>query len=369
MSEITQETPTLKEFFDPKTIFFITIALIIMLIYFALSTQEQGGLSSIIDALLQASIPFVVGAIIISFSVFGIDILIWRTILSTIGIRPNLTQITNVYLTSLVFGILFPSGGTVEIGVRTAMGREFYNHFEGRNASAGEILSSIALHRLIGTLAFLPFSVIAAIGLAILLEGYLPPYVGLFLVVTMATLACFLAIIIFSTYFMPDQIIRLVSALPIISNYKAAIEVFVHDYNSSLSHLMKYKVKTVLIFFCAIGTAFISYLGGTLIVYSIDSDISFFVAIFIIFLTGMLLMIPIPLPGMTGIKESVLAFLFNIYKPGQPEKSAAISILIGFTSFYLTVILGLSLYIVTRYFSFKKKKQKTVLSLEKTGEE
>ncbi|MFX1535945.1 MAG: hypothetical protein ACFFDI_17155 [Promethearchaeota archaeon] len=223
MSETTREIPTLKDFFDLKTLFFIIIAFGIMLVYFLITTQEQGGLNSIVHTLITASILFIVGGVLLNFCTIVIDVLIWRLLLSTIGIRSSFLRLLNVYMTSLVSGILIPSGGTVEIGVRTTMGRGFYNHFENRNATSGEILSSIALHRLIGTLCFLPVSVLAAIGIAVILEGHLDPSIGLILVVLVALFAFCLTLLIFSVYLKPDLVIRIVNAIPIINNQKPGV--------------------------------------------------------------------------------------------------------------------------------------------------
>ncbi|MFX0090820.1 MAG: YbhN family protein [Candidatus Hodarchaeota archaeon] len=348
MAEIPSETITLKKFFDPKTILFVIIAFSGMIFYFALTTQKTGGVGSIISALLTAVPVFILAGVIINFCALGLDVVSWRLILSTSGIRPPFLRLCNVYLTSFVFGLLIPSAGAVEIGIRTSMGREFYNYKEDRNATSGEILSSIALHRLLGTLAFIPLSVVVAAGFVVLLEAYVPPVMGILFVLLITAFAIFLASLVFSVYFKPNAVIRFFGALPLLRNYPSTIEKLVNDYNNSLGYLGKYKTRAALAFLCTLTTALISYIGGALVIYSIDSEIPFLVVAVVIFLSGFLNLIPIPIPGMEGLREISVSWLFEVYKPGHPDKAAAASILMSLTSFYAVVTVGLIVYLVTR---------------------
>ncbi|MFX1535461.1 MAG: lysylphosphatidylglycerol synthase transmembrane domain-containing protein [Promethearchaeota archaeon] len=359
MSESTSELPTLKKFFDFKTIIFLVLAFGGMLIYFILTTQEYGGISAIINTLLGAAPLFVFAGIVINFCALAIDVLAWRLILSTNGIQPRFLRLINVYLTSFVFGLLIPSAGAVEIGLRTSMGREFYNYKEQRNATSGEIFSSIALHRLLGTLAFIPLSIVVAAGLTILLEEYIEPWMGLVFVLVIVFFAVFLTCLIFSVYLRPQAVIRFFGSLPVLHNHKTTIQNVVNDYNTSLSHLGRHKGKAMLAFLCTFGTAIVSYIGGTLIIYSLDDSIPFLVVTVVIFLSGLLNLIPIPIPGMEGLREISVSWLFNVYKPGQPEKAAAASLLISLSGFYVVITVGILVYLVTRG-SFLRKDFETL---------
>ncbi|MFX0061315.1 MAG: YbhN family protein [Candidatus Hermodarchaeota archaeon] len=359
MSESISEIPTLKKFFDYKTIIFLVLAFGGMLIYFMITTQEYGGIGAILSTLLGAAPLFIFAGIIINFCALTIDIIAWRLILSTNGIKPRFLRLANVYLTSFVFGLLIPSAGAVEIGIRTSMGKKFYNHKEQRSATSGEILSSIALHRLLGTLAFIPLSVVVAAGFTILLEDYIEPWMGLVFILLIALFAVFLTCLIFSVYLRPQAVIRFFGSLPVLHNYKTTIQNAVNDYNLSLSHLGKNKGKAILAFLCTFGTAIVSYFSGTLIIYSLDDSIPFLVVTVVIFLSGLLNLIPIPIPGMEGLREISVSWLFNVYKPGQPEKAAAASLLISLSSFYVVIIVGILVYLVTRG-SFLREDFKTL---------
>ena len=158
--EFNEEKISLRKAFDKKTLFLIGFAGLVLFVYFIL---EDISIFDMIGTFLRANwILLIIGA---SFAFIAVllDTITWKLLLGLSSIQPSTLATFRIQLSSFSYGLLIPSAGAVEAIMRVIMGtQEFVNEDENRNATTGEILSSVVVHKLLGLLAFIPISVFIA---------------------------------------------------------------------------------------------------------------------------------------------------------------------------------------------------------------
>ncbi|MHA1444832.1 MAG: lysylphosphatidylglycerol synthase transmembrane domain-containing protein [Candidatus Hodarchaeales archaeon] len=381
--EFSEERISLRKVFDKKTLILLGFAAFVLIMYFIL---EDINIFDIVDTFLSANwILLVIGA---SFAFIAVllDTLTWKLLLSISSIRPPTLATYRIQLSSFAYGLLIPSAGAVEAIMRVIMGtQEFVNEDENRNATTGEILSSVVVHKLLGLLAFIPISVFIAFSMfdyisEILVQlNYdpLPRDFNIVFIVLISLMALLIIALFVLIAINPNKAKGFLSSLliafgrfPLIGKHtinaaKSSGKV-VDDFSVQFAYLARNKVISVV----ALGLSFLSqvthWVSILFILLSISIPISLDQVAAINFLGGTVDLIPLGIPGMAGLKEITLSVFIEVGLGISTNIAISGAILVQLIKFYLLIIVGLVVYVIGKT---RVTAQKNPSDSNKIGEE
>lgn len=361
---VTEEKEiSLRKTFDKKTLFLLGFAFIALVTYLIL------GKVSIVDMLeiiLNASPPILMIGASITFVAVLLDTVTWKILLGISSIHPSTKSIYRIQLASFSYGLLIPSAGAVETIMRVSMGtKEFLNEKEGRNATSGEILSSVIAHRLCGLLSFIPISVFVAFAILTYFSdvienefGYsLSEEVGIsfiFIVSLISILVITLFILIAKSPNRAKKILLKIlgglALLPLIGEWVKSImkpsEQMVDDFSIQFTYLAQNKSLSFLALILSFLSQIIHWIAIFVILQSIQVPILLDQVAAVNFLGGTVDIIPVGIPGMAGLKEISLAFFLEKGLGLIATEATAGAILVQIVKFYFLILVGILVYIL-----------------------
>lgn len=361
---VTEEKEiSLRKTFDKKTLFLLGFAFIALVTYLIL------GKVSIVDMLeiiLNASPPILIIGASITFVAVLLDTVTWKILLGISSIHPSTKSIYRIQLASFSYGLLIPSAGAVETIMRVSMGtKEFLNEKEGRNATSGEILSSVIAHRLCGLLSFIPISVFVAFAILTYFSdvienefGYsLSEEVGIsfiFIVSLISILVITLFILIAKSPNRAKKILLKIlgglALLPLIGEWVKSImkpsEQMVDDFSIQFTYLAQNKSLSFLALILSFLSQIIHWIAIFVILQSIQIPILLDQVAAVNFLGGTVDIIPVGIPGMAGLKEISLAFFLEKGLGLIATEATAGAILVQIVKFYFLILVGILVYIL-----------------------
>jgi len=361
---VTEEKEiSLRKTFDKKTLFLLGFAFIALVTYLIL------GKVSIVDMLeiiLSASPPILMIGASITFVAVLLDTVTWKILLGISSIHPSTKSIYRIQLASFSYGLLIPSAGAVETIMRVSMGtKEFLNEKEGRNATSGEILSSVIAHRLCGLLSFIPISVFVAFAILTYFSdvienefGYsLSEEVGIsfiFIVSLISILVITLFILIAKSPNRAKKILLKIlgglALLPLIGEWVKSImkpsEQMVDDFSIQFTYLAQNKSLSFLALILSFLSQIIHWIAIFVILQSIQVPILLDQVAAVNFLGGTVDIIPVGIPGMAGLKEISLAFFLEKGLGLIATEATAGAILVQIVKFYFLILVGILVYIL-----------------------
>ena len=361
--EFSEERISLRKVFDKKTLILLGFAAFVLLLYFIL---EDINIFDIVDTFLSANwILLVIGAIFAFIAVL-LDTLTWKLLLSISSIRPPTLATYRIQLSSFAYGLLIPSAGAVEAIMRVIMGtQEFVNEDENRNATAGEILSSVVVHKLLGLLAFIPISVFIAFSMFDYISDILvqlnydplPRDFNLVFIILISLMALLIIALFVLIAINPSKAKGFLSSLliafgrfPLIgkltTNAAKSSDKVVDDFSVQFAYLARNKVISVV----ALGLSFLSqvahWVSILLILLSINIPILLDQVAAVNFLGGTVDLIPLGIPGMAGLKEITLSVFIEVGLGISTDIALSGAILVQLIKFYLLIIVGLVVYVI-----------------------
>ena len=366
---VVEETEiSLRKVFDKKTLFLLSFALIMLLIYLYL---EDVSLNKIIVNFSRINPIILFLGAASTFIAVLFDTLAWKILLGISSIRPSIPSIYRIQLASFSYGLLIPSAGAIETIMRIALGtQEFVNEKEDRNATSGELLSSVVAHRLCGLLVFIPISSFVAYALLRyfsdiyeeITDQPLTNDVAISFTLVISLLAILVIIFFILIAMSPTTVKKIVLLIlrglypfPLIGNAaKNAVEPskkIIDDFSIQFQFLAQNKLLTLVTLVISFFSQMMHWIAIFLILHSIGIPILFDQVVAVNFLGGTIDAIPIGIPGMAGLKEiSLTVFLENI--PGwvlppieKTEMAATGAILVQLVKFYFLIIVGILVYI------------------------
>ena len=361
---VTEEKEiSLRKTFDKKTLFLLGFAFIALVTYLIL------GKVSIVDMLniiLSASPPILMIGASITFIAVLLDTVTWKILLGISSIHPSTKSIYRIQLASFSYGLLIPSAGAVETIMRVSLGtKEFLNEKEGRNATSGEILSSVIAHRLCGLLSFIPISVFVAFAILTYFSdvienefGYsLSKEVGIsfvFIVSLISILVIILFILIAKSPKRAKKILLKIlgglALLPLIGGWVKSImkpsEQMVDDFSIQFTYLAQNKSLSLLALILSFLSQIIHWIAIFVILQSIQIPILLDQVAAVNFLGGTVDIIPAGIPGMAGLKEISLAFFLEKGLGLIATEATAGAILVQIVKFYFLILVGILAYIL-----------------------
>jgi uncharacterized protein (TIRG00374 family) len=381
--EFNDERISLRKVFDKKTLILLGFAAFVLLMYFIL---EDINIFDIVDTFLSANwILLVIGA---SFAFIAVllDTLTWKLLLSISSIRPPTLATYRIQLSSFAYGLLIPSAGAVEAIMRVIMGtQEFVNEDENRNATTGEILSSVVVHKLLGLLAFIPISVFIAFSMFDYISDILvqlnydplPRDFNLVFIILISLMALLIIALFVLIAINPSKAKGILSSLliafgrfPLIgkhtTNAAKSSDKVVDDFSVQFAYLARNKVISVV----ALGLSFFSqvahWVSILLILLSINIPILLDQVAAVNFLGGTVDLIPLGIPGMAGLKEITLSVFIEVGLGISTNIAISGAILVQLIKFYLLIIVGLVVYVIGKT---RVTAQKNPSDSNKIGEE
>jgi uncharacterized protein (TIRG00374 family) len=381
--EFNDERISLRKVFDKKTLILLGFAAFVLLMYFIL---EDINIFDIVDTFLSANwILLVIGA---SFAFIAVllDTLTWKLLLSISSIRPPTLATYRIQLSSFAYGLLIPSAGAVEAIMRVIMGtQEFVNEDENRNATTGEILSSVVVHKLLGLLAFIPISVFIAFSMFDYISDILvqlnydplPRDFNLVFIILISLMALLIIALFVLIAINPSKAKGILSSLliafgrfPLIgkhtTNAAKSSDKVVDDFSVQFAYLARNKVISVV----ALGLSFFSqvahWVSILLILLSINIPILLDQVAAVNFLGGTVDLIPLGIPGMAGLKEITLSVFIEVGLGISTDIAISGAILVQLIKFYLLIIVGLVVYVIGKT---RVTAQKNPSDSNKIGEE
>ncbi|MFQ5976939.1 MAG: lysylphosphatidylglycerol synthase transmembrane domain-containing protein [Candidatus Heimdallarchaeota archaeon] len=360
VTQVEDLTGILRQSLDKKTIFMIILAFSWMILFFVIGNQDEGGIGGILEQLSHVRIELVVLAVLITLLGLCLDAFAWRVLLKSMDVSASINDALETYFVSFAWGLLVPSLTAAEIYVRISLGKKrFVKKLENRSPSSGELFSTIVLHKLLGFLVFIPLSVLVAYGLVVLLD--LDATAGFVFLGFVATLTVFVIVFLGLVYKKPNIAIslltRLISAAAALippykskaDSHKAAARQFVNDYTLNLQLLASHPRQASQAYLLAMLNVICGLSGATILVYAAGGNVPIWAILVIMFVSGTLNLIPLGIPGMEGIKETVITPLYQRYETFS--KSGAIALLNSLNTLYMPVLVGL----VVQLFVTQKK--------------
>ena len=361
--EFSEERISLRKVFDKKTLLLLGFAALVLILYFIL---EDVSIFNIIDTFLSANwILLVIGA---SFTFIAVllDTLTWKLLLSISSIRPSTLTTYRIQLSSFSYGLLIPSAGAVEAIMRVIMGtQEFVNEDEKRNATTGEILSSVVVHKLLGLLAFIPISVFIAFSMFDYISDILvqlnydplPRDFNLVFIILISIMALLIITLFVLIAINPNKakgslssFLNALGRFPLIGkhaiNAATSSDKVVDDFSVQFAYLSRNKVISV----AALGLSFLSQLAHWVsilfILLSISIPISLDQVAAVNFLGGTVDLIPLGIPGMAGLKEITLSVFIEVGLGISTDIAISGAILVQLLKFYFLIVVGLVVYVI-----------------------
>ncbi len=333
--------------FNLKTFVMILIAFSWMFIFFL---QGKGGIEGLLDHFSQIKVELLFLGLAITLMGLCLDAFAWKILLKTMKVTASTYKTIETYFISFSWGLLIPSVTASEIYVRISQGKKhFHIKNEDRQPSAGELFSSIVLHRLLGLLAFIPLSIPVAYGFVVLFD--IDPSIGILFVTIIASFAVFAILFLLLIYLRPEIAIVFLNKLLDLLGFilfpfregilyqKTNTRKFVSDYNTNLRLLASNPLMTFRAFLLSFLNAICNIAGASILVYAAGGTAPLAVIIVILFTSNTINLIPLGIPGMEGIKETVVATLYDKYEPFS--RAGVISLLNSLNTFYIPVIIGI----------------------------
>ena len=361
--EFSEERISLRKVFDKKTLLLLGFAAFVLFMYFIL---EDINIFDIVDTFISANLILLVIGASFAFIAVLLDTFTWKLLLSISSIRPSTLATYRIQLSSFAYGLLIPSAGAVEAIMRVIMGtQEFVNEDENRNATAGEILSSVVVHKLLGLLAFIPISVFIAFSMfdyisEILVQlNYdpLPRDFNLVFILLISIMALLIIALFVLIAVNPSKAKGFLSSLllglgrfPLIGkhtiNAAKSSDKVVDDFSVQFAYLARNKAISVV----ALGLSFLSqvahWVSILFILLSISIPISLDQVAAVNFLGGTVDLIPLGIPGMAGLKEITLSVFIEVGLGISTDIALSGAILVQLIKFYLLIIVGLVVYVI-----------------------
>ncbi len=361
--DLSQKNLSLKEAFDKKTIILLGFAAFVLLLYFIL---EDISIFSMIDTFLGANVVILTIGAGFTFIAVLLDTFAWKILLGISRIYPSTKTTYRIQLSSFSYGLLIPSAGAVEAIMKVVMGtQEFFNEEERRNATSGEVLSSVVAHKLCGLLAFIPISTFIAVSMfeylsSILIELGYPPlperfnliFVLLISIVTVLIMSLFILIALSpnKAKSILNTFLQGFSSLPLvrtrINSEKLSSDKLVDDFSIQFSYLAKNKLISFVALILAFFAQVAHWLSILLILHSVNIAISLDQVAAVNFLGGTVDLIPVGIPGMAGLKEISLSVFIEYGLSISTDMALSGAILVQLVKFYFLIVVGLLVYIL-----------------------
>jgi uncharacterized protein (TIRG00374 family) len=361
--EFSEERISLRKVFDKKTVLLLGFAALVLVVYFIL---EDVNIFDIIDTFLNADWLLLVIGASFAFIAVLLDTYTWKLLLSISSIRPSTLTTYRIQLSSFAYGLLIPSAGAVEAIMRVVMGtQEFVNEGENRKATAGEIISSVVVHKLLGLLAFIPISVFIAFSMfdyisEILVQlNYdpLPSDFNLFFILMISLMALLVVTLFVLIAISPNKakglllsLLKALGRLPLIGKHAitatTSSDKVVDDFSVQFAYLARNKVISVV----ALALSFLSqvthWVSILFILHSVNILISLDQVAAVNFLGGTVDLIPLGIPGMAGLKEITLSVFIEVGLGISTDIALSGAILVQLVKFYFLIIVGLVVYVL-----------------------
>lgn len=354
---------SLRKAFDKKTLFLLSFAVIVLLIYLYLGNVS---ILTMLEIMFSADLIILVPGAIFTFIAVLFDTLAWKVLLGVSSIRPSTSSVYRIQLTSFSYGLLIPSAGAIEAIMRIALGtKEFINEKEDRNATSGEILSSVVAHRLCGLIAFIPISAFVAFAMLLYFSEIIENRTGqplsddvAILFILIISLLSLLVIIFFILIAKTPntakrvvlQILKGLYPFPLIGEFaKKSVEPskkIIDDFSIQFTYLARNKLLSLVALVLAFFSQVAHWVAIYLILHSIGIPILLDQVAAVNFLGGTIDAIPVGIPGMAGLKEITLTVFLEMGLNLGLDKAAAGAILVQLVKFYFLIIVGIVVYIV-----------------------
>jgi hypothetical protein len=254
----------------------------------------------------------------------------------------------------------------MEIIMRIVLGRkEFINEEENRNATSGEILSSIVAHRLCGLIAFIPVSIFVAFAILAYFDDivynetkqHLPDNIAITFTLTISLLAIIIITLFILIAKAPNAakkvftlILTGIAYFPLIGKFaKNAIEPsekIIDDFSIQFAYLAQNKFLSIIALVLAFFSQVAHWVSIYFILQSIQIPILLDQVAAVNFLGGTVDLIPVGIPGMAGLKEITLSVFLKSGLGLNPTLSFSGSLLVQLVKFYFLIIVGVLVYVL-----------------------
>ncbi len=360
---VTEETEiSLRKAFDKKTLLLLSFAALVLLIYLYLGNVS---IFRMLEIMFSADLIILVPGTLFTFIAILFDTLAWKILLGISSIRPSTPAVYRIQLASFSYGLLIPSAGAIESLMRIALGtKEFINEKEERNATSGEILSSVVAHKLCGLIAFIPISIFVAVAMLMYFSDIIENRTGQPLsndvAVTLVIIISLLSLIVIIFFILVSKspiiakkivifVLKALSSFPLVGKFaKDAIEPsgkIIDDFSIQFKYLAHNKLLSLLALILAFLSQVAHWVAIYLILHAIGIQILLDQVAAINFLGGTIDAIPVGIPGMAGLKEITLTVFLEMGLNLGTETSAAGAILVQLMKFYFIIIAGILVYI------------------------
>lgn len=377
MTEITEdytkeEIFSLKKFFTWKTALLFILAFFIIAIF---ATLSDISLSEFMDDISSVNILFLIIGFILCFVAIFVDGFSWWLLLFARKINVSLSRGIGIFFSSFKVGYLVSSMGLFETAVRTVMTQKAIAQDQkeisnSEEVNSGDILSTIVLHRLLGS--FAGVIIIFVVAWVMLNFDY---YDSLYDISSETAFFLILFIILFALLFSVLSIAAAKNPSFLITlfnwflrqlgklfkgrkdgfdNFSISLEKNVYSFSEQMAVLGQTKLISLIAFICTIIPQLIRTLGLCFYFWALGIDAPFLFVLSMNFLIGNIDLIPLGIPGMEGIKEVGMSALLNLVTaPGEDSLAFSASILTRFLNFYLVTTIA-----VIYFYYFGKSLQK-----------
>ena len=250
--------------------------------------------------------------------------------------------------------------------MRISLGtKEFVNEKEDRNATSGEILSSVVAHKLCGLIAFIPISTFVAFAMLMYFSDIVENRTGqplsndlAIIFVLIISLLSFLVVIFFilvaKTPTTAKKVVlfffKRLEPFPLIGTFAKngmePVEKIIDDFSIQFAYLARSKLLSLVALIFAFFSQVAHWVSIYFILHSIGIQILLDQVAAVNFLGGTIDFIPVGIPGMVGLKEITLAVFLESGLNLGTTKAAAGAILVQLLKFYFLIVTGIAVYII-----------------------
>ena len=354
---------SLRKAFDKKTLILLSVAAIALMIYLYLGNVS---ILTMIEVILGAELVILILGTFFTFFAVLIDTVAWKILLGISSIRPSITTVYRIQLSSFSYGLLIPSAGAIEVIMRVVLGKQaFVNEKENRYATSGEILSSVVAHKLCGLLAFIPISVFLAFAILAYFSNIvenitgipLPEGLGVFFIIIISLISILtltLFVLIAKSPVTAKKLLITVligfTYMPLMGTLaKSAIkpsEKMIDDFSIQFRYLAQNKFVSILALLLAFFSQVAHWISIYFLLHSINIPIFLDQVAAVNFLGGTADLIPVGIPGMAGLKEITLSVFLDIGLGLGPTIAASGAILVQLVKFYFLILVGILVYVM-----------------------
>ena len=361
---VTEETEiSLRKAFDKKTLLLLSFAAIVLLIYLYLGDVS---ILTMIEIMLGADLILLIPGAAFTFVAILFDTIVWKILLGVSSIRPSTSSVYRIQLASFSYGLLIPSAGAVEGLMRITLGtKEFINEEENRNATSGEILSSVVAHKLCGLLAFIPISTFVAMAMLVYLSDIVENRTGqplsndlaIIFVIIISLLSIAVVVFFILLAKAPSTakkviliLLRLLKPIPFVGpvaeNAMAPAGKIIDDFSVQFAYLAQNKLLSLIALVVAFFSQIAHWIAIYFILHSIGIQILLDQVAAVNFLGGTIDFLPVGIPGMAGLKEITLSVFLESGLSLRTDEAAAGAILVQLVKFYFIIVAGIFVYII-----------------------